>query len=220
MASILWLKMKRLRSDVLVYVIMMVMAVLLTFVFGNAVFGAESVQRVDIINDDVSEVTDAFLGALESDAYEFTFVDETQAEEAVAKGETLAAIHIPAGFGEQLADGTASLTIMRTADSTDIMALENAAHAAAKQTAHVYALADALSSALEGSGIEALDIGETEAAYNAHMGDNAAVAVSVNIIGADAYDAAYEESIHYLMGFNIFFVMFSIVGKYRQRTGG
>ncbi|MDD5017246.1 MAG: ABC transporter permease [Eubacteriales bacterium] len=209
MAAILWVRLKRMRTDVSMYVIMMVMALMLSFIFGNALFGGESVQRLGVVNNDNSQVTEAFLENISGYALQTT--DETKAQTAVEKGETLAAIVIPDGFGENLKEGNAALTLIQTAESADIMALKNEIVSAANSTAHVYSLYASLKETLAGTGADALSVDDVQQAYAGETGENAAVKVSLSVLGADAYDEQYQANIHYLMGFNIFFVLFSIV---------
>ena len=193
------------------YVIMIVMALVLSFVFGNAVFGNDNAQRVLVSNSDSSDVTDAFLKVMNTGAYELEFADEKDAETSVAKSESLAAIFIPPGFGDALKSGSAALTLVKTADNADTMALENAIRSASVQTAHVYMLADSLYETLKDTGITVPPESDVAQAYLNRMGENAAVTVTVSVAGSGGYDEAFASNIHYLMGFNIFFVMFSIV---------
>ena len=211
MAAILWLKLKRMRSDVLMYAVMIVMALVLTFVFGNAVFGSSSAQRVGVVRGDMGEAATAFLDALDTPAYALEYVDEDEAAAAVAKGEMLACVMVPDGFSEGIRTGTAQLTLIKTSDSTDTMALENAIRSAAQKTAHLYNLQAALSDTLTAAGLPAPDIGEVQREYAARTGENAAVRVRISVAQTDSFDEKFAESVHYMMGFNIFFVMFSII---------
>ena len=211
MASVLWLKMKRMRDDVPMYIIMLVMALVLTFVFSGAVFGDSGAQRVYVINNDASEVTDNFLSSIDENSFAIEIMDTEDAETAVAKGEALAAVVIPEGFGDAVMAGHAELELIKTADSTDIMALENALSAAANKTAHVYALTQSLNETLDAVGVDAPAAVDVEAMYEQRMGDNAAAQVSYSVRGVSDYDEKFAEDVHYLMGFNIFFVMFSVI---------
>ena len=211
MTSIVWVKLKRMRSDVPIYLIMMVMAIVLTFIFANTMFGGGVTQRIAVVSDDESAATDAFFARIEGDAYSLVSYNEAEAEDAVAKSEVLAALIIPDGFGEDLINGSASIELVQTADSPDIMALESVVTAAANHTAHIYAVYDALSSALSAGDIAVPEIDDVAGMYEDRMGDNAAVKVTVSVLGTDDYDEQFANSIHYLMGYNIMFVMFSII---------
>ena len=190
---------------------MMVMAIILTFVFGNAMFGGDSTQRVAVVNGDNTETTEAFLAHMDSDAYALEDMEAQDAEDLVAKGEILTAIIIPEGFGDSLKGGDAELTVVQTAQSTDIMALESTIETAANQTAHIYTVYEALEETLASGDIAVPSISDVEEMYDVQMGDNAAVKVSVSVVGTDAYDEQFASNIHYLMGYNIMFVMFSII---------
>lgn len=209
MTPVLWLKLKRMRDEVFMYIIMLGMALALTFVFSGAVFGGASTQRVYIVNEDTSAVTDSFLENIDN-AY-LLETGSQNADIAVAKGEVMAAVVIPDGFGEALKKGNASITLIKSADSPDIMALNNALNAAASKTSHVYALSDALNKTLTPLDIETMSADEVAKAYNERMGENAAVQVKTEILGTENYDRKFAENVHFMMGFNLFFVMFSIV---------
>ena len=211
MASVLWLKLKRMRGDVPMYLIMLVMALVLTLVFSGAVFGESGARRVYAVNNDESGITDAFLANIDENSFLIEFKDMEEAETAVAKGEVLAAVVIPEGFGDALKAGDAQLELVKTADSTDIMALQSALSAAANKTAHVYALTQSLEQALGAAGVDAPSVDDVEAMYTQHMGSGAAAKVSYSVRGATDYDEKFAEDVHYLMGFNIFFVMFSVI---------
>lgn len=210
MAAILWLKLKRMQQDVIMYVIMTFMAVFLTFVFGNAMFGGGSAQRVYVVDNDNSAFSSSFVESFDADAYALEEKEIKEAETAVAKGEALAAIVIPDGFDSSITDGGAEITLLRTADSADILALENAVRSAYQNAAHVYRLHGELDQALSGAGVEAPSLETVQDEFADRMEDKP-MTVSYTVLDAGDFDEKFYENIHYLMGFNIFFVMFSIV---------
>ena len=210
MKAILWLKLKRMQQDIIMYVIMTVMALFLTFVFGNAMFGGSSAQRVYVTDNDGSALSAAFIGAFDPGAYTLEQMSETEAQTAVAKGEATAAIVIPQGFEQSALSGSADVSLLRTADSADIIALQNAVSSAYQSAVHGFKLHSALESTLGSAGAAAPPLGEVQPPLAARMEDKP-VTVNYTMLDADDYDAKFAENIHYMMGFNIFFVMFSIV---------
>jgi ABC-2 type transport system permease protein len=90
------------------------------------------------------------------------------------------------------------------------MAFQTAVQNAASKTAHVYALQAVLGGTLAGAGIDAPSIEDVRGVYGRLMGDNAAVKVNF-AAGSQGYQERFVTNVHYLMGFNIFFVTFSIV---------
>ncbi len=211
MTAILWLKIKRMRQDVFLYVIMTVMALLLTFVFGNAMFGGGgSARRVAVVDNDGSAVSAAFIDAFDKGAYALETVSTEDAEQAVSKGEVMAALVIPGGFEQSVSGGSATVTVLRTADSADIIALQSAVNAAYQSAVHGFKLQSALEPVLSAAGADAPTLSEVQADLAAHM-ENKPVTVNYTLYEAEDYDEKFAENIHYLMGFNIFFVMFSIV---------
>jgi ABC-2 type transport system permease protein len=209
MAAILWLKLKRMRQDAIMYIIMTFMAIFLTFVFGNAMFGGGGALRVYVVDNDGSAFSASFLESFDANAYALENKTKEEAESAVAKGEALAALIVPEGFENSTADG-AEVAILRTADSADILMLENAVRTAYQNAAHVYRLHDELDQALSGAGMEAPSLETVRDEFAERMEDKP-MTVSYTVLDAEDFDEKFYENIHYLMGFNIFFVMFSIV---------
>ncbi len=210
MSAILWLKCKRMREDITMYVIMTFMALFLTFIFGNAMFGGGAAQRVYVADNDGSALSAALIGAFDPDAYALEEMSETDAQAAVAKGEALAAIVIPKGFGDHALAGSAEVTVLRTADSADILMLQSAVNSAYRNAVHGFKLHGALADTLGAANIEAPPLSEVQASLAAALADKP-VTVNYTLLAADDYDEKFAENIHYMMGFNIFFVMFSIV---------
>ncbi len=210
MSAMLWLKRKRMREDIVMYVIMTFMALFLTFIFGNAMFGGGGAQRVYVTDNDGSALSAAFIDSFDANAYALEDMSETEAQTAVAKGEALAAIVIPKGFEDGALNGPAEVSVLRTADSADIIALQNAVSSAYQSAVHGFKLHSALKSTLGAAGIEAPPLDTVRQSLAAALEDKP-VTVSYTVLDADDYDEKFAENIHYMMGFNIFFVMFSIV---------
>ena len=209
MGSILWLKLKRMRTDVMLYAIMMLMALVLSYIFGSAMFGDAKTQNIYVIDYDETQASSAFLEDIGSDAYTLTVSTEREAERAVSSGEALAAIVIPEGFEDTLDTQNATVTLVRTAQSADIYALQSAVTSTLSAAAQRHALTKAVGDALTRAGLPALTDEQVAAAYAARMGENAAVRVVAVASGNN--ETISWGNVHYLMGFNIFFVMFSIV---------
>ena len=208
MAAVLWLKLKRMRADVTLYIVMALMAVILSFVFGQAFFGG-GIQRVYVTDADSSAASAEFIKTLDTDAY--TLVEAAQADSqlAVAKREALAGIVIPAGFSQGITGEGAHITLLKTSDNPDIMALESALQSAYSQVAHICVLHSALSDMMGEAGMEAPSLDATREDYQQLRRET--VSVDYQVLGADSFDEAFANNVHFLMGFNIFFVLFSIV---------
>lgn len=208
MAAILWLKFKRMRSDVPLYAVMLLMTLLLSYIFGQAMFDGGS-RRVMVVDGDKSAISAAFADALGAQTYDLSDADEAEAQRAVEKGEAVAAVILPEGFGAAAARGDAGLTLLRTVDSPDVRALENAVHAAYRTAAHADRLHAALTDTLLGAGLEAPPADAVREALKSRPA--AAVTTRYTVTQTASFDVTYANNIHFLMGFNIFFVMFSIV---------
>ncbi len=210
MKAILWLKLKRMRQDVVMYVIMTLMAIFLTFVFGNAMFGGGGAMRVCVVDNDNSAFSSSFVDFLNNDTYALTDKTQDEAQTLVAKGEALAAIVIPEGFENGITGGGAEVTLLRTADSANILMLENAVRSAYQSAAHIYRLHSELGLALGGIDLDAPSFETVEEEFALRMEDKL-MTVSYSILDAGGFDEKFSENIHYMMGFNIFFVMFTII---------
>ncbi len=210
MRSILWLKFTRMKYEYYMYVIMMLMAIVLSFIFGNS-FAGEGTQRIAVADNDSSQATNAFIEAVKESVYSITLTDEAEAQSSVSKGDALAALVIPEGFGEALKTGGARITLIQSADSADIMAFQTAVRSAASKTAHVYALQRILSDTLAATDIGAPSFEDVSGGYENRMGGNSAVQVDFVMPGAGGNQERFVTNVHYFMGLNVFFVTFSIV---------
>lgn len=209
MRSMLWVKLKRMRTDVLLYAIMMLMSIVLSYIFGKAMFGDTKTMSIYVADYDQTSASAALIEDMGKAAYTLTITSEQIAEREVSKGEALAAIVIPEGYEEALSRLCASVTIIRSAQNADIYALQSALASALTAAAHQYSLTGALNDARERAGLKPLSDAQIAEAYEARMGDNAAIRV-VTISSGETRETSWD-SVHYLMGFNIMFVMFSIV---------
>lgn len=208
MLAMLWLKVKRMRSDIPLYAIMIAMALVLSMIFGSAMNGGS--LRVNIVDDDSSALSQKFIETLAKDSYELNYSNQDDAQKAVGKGESIAAVILPEGFGEAAESGEAQLTIIRTSDSTDVMALENAVRTAYRTVLHEHLLYGALQTALANAGLDAPSPESVRKALEG-IDDEPAVTVSFSVAQTGQYNEVFAANIHFLMGYNIFFVMFSIV---------
>ena len=206
MGAILWLKFKRMRSDVPLYAVMMLMAIFLSFIFGTAMFGG-SVQRVSVVDNDGSDFSQAFIDAIDTETYQLVPAEADEAQSAVEKGEVLAALVLPKGFGHE---PDAELVLIRTADSPDVLALTNAVHAAYRKAAHPYALHAAMEAALAGTGIDTPSRQDLQMARY-YRSTYTGLIVTYSVTDTADYDYTFENNIHFIMGFNIFFVLFSVI---------
>ncbi len=210
MKAMLWLKLRRMKQETVMYVIMTAMALLLTFIFGKAMFSGGGVRRLAVTDNDNSALSAAFAASFDSSVYEIEMMNADDAERSAAKGETLAAVVIPKGFEQSLKSGTPELTILRTADSADIYALQSEVRSAYRNAAHAMTLHDALEETLSGTGVPAPSLEDVRSALSEKT-ENKPVTVNDTMLEADDFDEKFADNIHYMMGFNIFFVMFSVI---------
>ncbi len=207
MLAMLWLKLKRMRSDIPLYTIMMVMALVLSMIFGSAMNGGA--LRVNVVDNDSTAFSQKFIDTLSEDSYELDYTNQDDAQRAVEKGESIAAVILPEGFGNA-ADGKAHLKIIRTSDSADVMALENAVRSAYRAAVHEQRLYSAIQTAFAKAGIDAPSEESVRDAFKT-LDNKSAVTVNFSVAQQGQYNETFASNIHFLMGYNIFFVMFSII---------
>jgi ABC-2 type transport system permease protein len=197
MKAILTLKFKRMLQEISLYVIMILMAVLLTFIFSKAMAGGGA-KRVYVTDLDDTEYSRMFLDYLYQSPYSFEKASKNNAIKQVQRSGAVAAIVIEKGLMD-----SPKIEIIYGSDSIEAAAIKNAAEQAYDSMVHLYFLQEYIS-----ENGEPLSIGETQAAQNSI---DKLVGTVLNIKNAPKYDALLENNFHFLMGFNIFFVTFSII---------
>ncbi|MFA5675297.1 MAG: ABC transporter permease [Christensenellales bacterium] len=207
MLAMLWLKLKRMRSDMPLYAIMIVMALVLSMIFGSAMNGGS--PRVNITDNDRSAFSQKFIEGL-ADSYELDHTNRLGAKRAVEKGESIAAIILPEGFGSAAENGEARLNIIRVTNSADVTALENSVRSAYRAAAREHRLYGAMQTAFANAGLSAPSPESVREALE-NDGGIPLITVSFSVAQTGRYNEVFASNMHYLLGYNIFFVMFSII---------
>lgn len=197
MRAILILKLKRMSKDISLYAIMIIMAILLTFIFSKAMAGGGA-KRVCVVDLDNTSYSAVFLEQLSMQPYLLERTSKKEGEKQVVRGGAVAMIIIEKG----LADGQ-KISLIYGSDSVEVGSIKNATEQAWAHTANLYFL----SSYLNENGIE-LGIKEIQAKRSSL---DKLVGTILTIKNAPSYDSNMESNFHFLMGFNIFFVTFSII---------
>jgi len=196
MNAILQLKLKRMRQEFTLYIIMMLMAILLTFIFGKAM-GGGGTKRVYITDLDKSQTSGILLGNLYENPYSFESATRKKAVREVQRGSAAAAIIIEKGL-----DDNPKIQVIFGTDSIEAIAIKNALATAWEDTVHLSLLHNFIND-------NGMPISINEIQIEQNKLDKLVASVRT-IADAPDYDAAAESNIHFLMGFNIFFVAFSI----------
>ena len=196
MRAILELKLKRMKQDVSLYIIMMLMAILLTFIFSKAM-GGGGAKRVYITDLDNSEYSAILLDNLYKNPYSFESASQKKAVREVQRGSAAAAIIIEKGL-----EHNPKVQVIYASDSVEASTIKNAVATAWEDTVHL----SLLQSYINENGVP-ITISEVKAEQN---NLDKLIKSVLTITDAPNYDAMLESSFHFLMGFNIFFVTFSI----------
>lgn len=207
MLAMLWLKLKRMRSDIPLYAIMSVMAIIMSLIFGSAM--SKSALRVNIVDNDDTHVSHRFTESFNSDSFVFKRTTLSEAQKAVEKSESVGAVVIPKGFGNLTKENNANLKIIGTSYNADLLALENAARTAYGLVEREYRLYEAIKAALLSSGANAPSP-ETLGSKLLNLDNDANFTVNYQV-AQSSYDETFATNIHFIMGYNVFFVMFSII---------
>ncbi len=196
MRAILELKLKRMKQEVSLYIIMILMAILLTFIFSKAM-GGGGVKRVYVTDLDNSEYSAILLDNLYKNSYSFESANQNKAEREVKKGSAVVAIIIEKG----LADNP-KIQVICGSDSIEASSIKNAVVVAWEDTAHLALLHNYINE-------NGMPISINEVQVEQSKLDKLITSV-LTITDAPDYDQILASNFHYLMGVNIFFVTFSI----------
>ncbi len=126
MLSILKLRFLRLRDEYLIIVIMTVMALGLTAVFGTS--GIDKYQpKVLLVDKDSSKYSQLLIDDLKSDlTFQYEMSEYSDAIRLVDEGKALTAIVLDSGFGSSIDNGkTPKIEILKIKDDRYIFTLEN-----------------------------------------------------------------------------------------------
>ncbi len=125
MLTVIKLRILRLRDDYLIFVIMTVMALGLTAVFGASMGSYK--PTVLIINEDNSKYSQMFIEELKVHSrYNYNMTQYEDALQIVDEGNALTAIKIHEDFGENIvAREYPQISLIKTKDDMDILMLEN-----------------------------------------------------------------------------------------------
>lgn len=213
MLSIIMLRLMRLKDEFVIFLLMTAMALAFSFITGMA-GNAEYTPTVLIVDNDNSEYSDKLIKEIESNntfKYEKTNYDD--AEDKVDKGKALAAVVIEEGFEESIKVGkTPTLGIIKIKDDRDIFTLERTVSTITSKlvdnikTAQI--TADYISNA---NGSNKLEIFNKAYGYTLESWEYKKPVVLSKKIFDSSNQNGYDNSKHGIIGFALFFSMYTIV---------
>ncbi len=213
MLSIIKLRIMRLRDDYMVIVIMTLMALGLTFVFGLSYF-SDYKPEILVIDNDAGRYSNDFINELKrDDTFKFNVENYDYSLKQVEEGKSLAAIIIAEDFSKEIEKGNKpSLEIMKMKDSIEAFTLNNTLSSKLNKMINNITIAKKTANY-----ISPKDSAEKVQIYNKAY--NLAIEnwkykkpidvkkESINTSNMNEFDNAK----HSIIGFSLFFSMFTIV---------
>lgn len=214
MLPIIKLRLLRLKDEYLVFVLMTVMAIGLTFVFGTFM-GGEYKPSAVIVDEDQSRLSIMLVDELISyKGFYFSKSDLESAQKEVEEGKILASLVIRNGFQEDIDRGKqVTLGVIKVKDDLDILTLDRLIKEGVAKVVTNSRMAelttDAICSNKADVDKESI-LNETYARIVESWEYRKPVMVSLDILEADNSNG-YDNIKHMMIGFSVFFSMYTIV---------
>ncbi|OPJ56795.1 ABC transporter permease [Alkalithermobacter paradoxus] len=206
MMSILKLRLLRLREDYLVFIIMTIMALGFTFIFGVSM--SEYRPSVIIVDKDQTEYSKAIIEEIKQfDNFIYDISDYDNAIKSVDEGSVLTSIVIEKGFGDDVRSGkTPSIVVIKTNDDRDIFVLENIVSTITKKMINNSKIAHIAARYLYDIN-NVYDRVYEKASHE--WKNNKPISVTTQILNVES--KSYDSLKYSLIGFSVFFSMYTIV---------
>ena len=207
MRTILWLKLRLLKREYMIVVVMTAMALILTAIFSGSM-GGNYQPTILLVSEESNESTERFISLLEdSETFSFESVQKSEAFQLVESELAMAAIVIPQGFEASLESGTVpTLSIFQTKEALELMELQNWMRTTIYRMQTDQQMLDFSQAYFEEAGIQEKVLAEADLNWSRRL----PIRVSSRTLSAGFFDG-YDLTVHYLVGFLLFFSTFSIV---------
>lgn len=213
MLSIIKLRLLGLRNEYMVLLLMTVMALSFTAIFGISF--DEYRPTVLVVDEDGSSLSEALLNELKDEkGISFESEDMESAAAKVEGGKVIAALVIPKGFGEIVKGREiVSLGVMKVKDDTVILAMQKMVSDVVAKMAGGMRIADITADFIHIKKPETKIGAVNESIYSSVMEAwkyKRPLEVISAVAGTEA-DISYDNLKHYMIGFSLFFSMFTMV---------
>jgi ABC-2 type transport system permease protein len=207
MRSILWLKLRLLKRDYMILVILTAMALLLTGIFGGSMIGKYQ-PSILLVSEESSLESDRFFELMQtSETFQFEWADQADAIMRVESDEVMAALILPVGFGMDLKSGIApSISFFQSKDALELMELKNWVRAMVFRMQSDQRMVHFSVENFQGDELGVKVLAEADT----HWANKLPVLVHTTTKTTGFFDF-YDIKIHYMVGFLLFFSTFSIV---------
>lgn len=215
MLNMLMLKLKLLRDDKIIILVMTSMALILTFIFSTSMGGGTYKPPVVIINNDNSELSNYLISNLESsDVFTFKTLDYSEGKMLIEEGRVIGGILIEKGFSDSVENNeNIKLNILKSKESMELYQLESRLRSELFKISSNYNTALNTVEFLKNNEVdiniknEIRKINELSKDYWKYKNP---LSINAKIIDAKS-SWAFNPIIHYLIGFTLFFSTFTIV---------
>ncbi len=213
MLSIIKLRLLRLRDEYMIFVVMTVMALGLTFVFGASMTGY--LPKVYIVDEDQSVYSGMLYQEIATQAgYNFVAAGYKEAQAGVEDGSALTAVVIPKGFENAVSGGKqASVGMIKLKDDVNIMTLQKYVTSSAVKMIGSIRIADITADFISQSKPEADREAIEKSAYRDVMDSwrfKNPMRISEALVDV-AENNGYDGMKHSMIGFSVFFSMYTMV---------
>lgn len=207
MKTILWLKLRLLKREYMIVVVMTAMALILTAIFSGSM-GGNYQPTILLVSEEVNESTERFASLLrESETFTFEAASESEAFTRVESELAMAAIVIPQGFEASLHAGSApTLSVFQSKEALELMELQNWMRTTVYRMQTDQNMLDFSQAYFEETEIQEKVLAEADLNWSRRL----PVSVTSRTLSAGFFDG-YDLTVHYLVGFLLFFSTFSIV---------
>lgn len=214
MLNMLILKLKLLKDDKIMIIIMTVMALVLTFVFSSSMGGTYK-PSVVIVDNDNTELSEVLIKEMKNNNLFSSSVESyDDAKSLIEEGKVIGGVLIKKGFSESIENKEdMNISIFKVKDSMEIYQLENILKGVLYKFSTSYNTAKMTADFIEDRGIsinreqEIKDVYELSADYWKYKNP---MKISSQVIDV-TNEGSYDEIIHNLIGFTLFFSTFTIV---------
>ena len=207
MRTILWLKLRLLRHDYMILVILTAMALILTGIFGGSMIGKYQ-PSILVVSEEASPESDRFFELMQaSETFQFEWADQVDAMMRVESDEVMAALILPVGFGMDLKSGIApSVSFFQSKDALELMELKNWVRSMVFRMQSDQRMVHFSVENFQGDELGVKVLAEADT----HWANKVPVVVHTTTKTTGFFDF-YDIKIHYMVGFLLFFSTFSIV---------
>lgn len=207
MRTILWLKLRLLRREYGIVVVMTAMALILTAIFSGSM-GGNYQPTILLVPEEVNETTERFVSLLEeSETFAFERAAEADAFKLVESELAMAAIVIPQGFESAIQSGAVPvLSVFQSKDALELMELQNWLRTTVYRMQTDQQMLNFSDTYFAESGTSEKVLAEADLNWIRRV----PITVTSRTLSAGFF-AGYDLTVHYLVGFLLFFSTFSIV---------